>query len=43
MRTVVMRFGHALLVAVGVMEVTGWWGELITSMQSLITGVQLPL
>ncbi|KAF5990674.1 cytochrome c biogenesis CcdA family protein [Streptomyces sp. WAC00263] len=39
----VMRFGGALLVVVGVMEVTGWWGELIASMQSLISGFQLPL
>jgi cytochrome c-type biogenesis protein len=39
----VMRVGGALLVAVGVMEVTGWWGQLIASMQSLIAGFQLPL
>lgn len=39
----VMRVGGALLVAVGVMEVTGWWGQLIANMQTLITGFQLPL
>lgn len=39
----VMRVGGALLVAVGVMEVTGWWGQLLASMQSLIAGFALPL
>lgn len=39
----VMRVGGALLVAVGVMEVTGWWGQLLASMQSLISGFALPL
>ncbi|MFK4547159.1 cytochrome c-type biogenesis protein [Streptomyces tendae] len=39
----VMRFGGALLVVVGVMQITGWWGELIASMQSLVTGFELPL
>lgn len=39
----VMRVGGALLVAVGVMEVTGWWGQLLAGMQSLIAGFALPL
>lgn len=39
----VMRFGGVLLVAVGVMQVTGWWGQLIARLQTLITGFQLPL
>ncbi|KPC72036.1 cytochrome C biogenesis protein ResC [Streptomyces sp. NRRL WC-3753] len=39
----VMRFGGVLLVAVGVMQVTGWWGQLIAQLQGLITGFQLPL
>lgn len=39
----VMRFGGVLLVAVGVMQVTGWWGQLIARLQILITGFQLPL
>lgn len=39
----VMRCGGVLLVAVGVMQVTGWWGQLIAQLQTLITGFQLPL
>ncbi|MES4829337.1 cytochrome c biogenesis protein CcdA, partial [Streptomyces anthocyanicus] len=39
----VMRLGGVLLVAVGVMQVTGWWGQLIARLQTLITGFQLPL
>ncbi|MER5436114.1 hypothetical protein [Streptomyces sp. NPDC002588] len=27
----------------GVMQVTGWWGQLIVRLQTLITGFQLPL
>jgi len=38
-----MRFGGVLLVTVGVMQATGWWGKLITRLQTLITGFQLPL
>jgi len=38
-----MRLGGLLLVAVGVMRVTGWWGQLIARLQTLITGFQLPL
>ncbi|MFF5757439.1 cytochrome c biogenesis CcdA family protein [Streptomyces longwoodensis] len=40
---VVMRFGGVLLVAVGVTQVTGWWGQMIAQLQTLITGFQLPL
>lgn len=39
----VMRVGGVLLVAVGVMQVTGWWGQLIAELQTLIAGFQLPL
>lgn len=39
----VMRTGGLLLVAVGVAEVTGLWGELIVRMQVLISGWQTPL
>ena len=39
----VMRVGGVLLVAVGVMQVTGWWGQLIAQLQTLISGFQLPL
>ena len=39
----VMRTGGVLLVAVGVAEVTGVWGELIVRMQVLISGWQTPL
>ncbi len=39
----VMRCGGVLLVAVGVMQVTGWWGQLIAQLQTLITGFQVPL
>jgi cytochrome c-type biogenesis protein len=39
----VMRTGGALLVAVGVAEVTGVWGQLITQLQVLISGWQTPL
>lgn len=39
----VMRVGGGFLVAVGIMEATGWWAQLIASMQTLITGFQLPL
>ncbi|MGC5041114.1 cytochrome c biogenesis CcdA family protein [Streptomyces sp. DT190] len=38
-----MRCGGVLLVVVGVMQVTGWWGQLIAQFQTLITGFQLPL
>jgi len=37
-----MHFGGVLLVTVGVMQATGWWGKLITRLQTLITGFQLP-
>ena len=39
----VMRTGGALLVAVGVAEVTGVWGQLIAHLQVLISGWQTPL
>lgn len=39
----VMRTGGFLLVAVGVAEVSGLWGQLIARMQGLITGWQTPL
>jgi cytochrome c-type biogenesis protein len=39
----VMRAGGVLLVAVGVAEVTGVWGELIARMQGVISGWQAPL
>jgi cytochrome c-type biogenesis protein len=39
----VMRTGGVLLVAVGVAEVSGVWGELIIHMQVLISGWQTPL
>jgi cytochrome c-type biogenesis protein len=39
----VMRIGGGLLVAVGVAQVTGVWGELIVRMQVLISGWQAPL
>ena len=39
----VMRTGGALLVAVGVAEVTGVWGQLVTHLQVLISGWQTPL
>jgi len=39
----VMRTGGVLLVAVGVAEVTGVWGQLIIHMQVLISGWQTPL
>lgn len=34
----VMRAGGFLLVAVGVLLVTGWWGDLVASMQGWISG-----
>jgi cytochrome c-type biogenesis protein len=39
----VMRTGGVLLVAVGVAEVTGLWGQLIIHMQVFISGWQTPL
>lgn len=39
----VMRTGGALLIAVGVAELTGLWGQLIAGMQSMIAGWQAPL
>jgi cytochrome c-type biogenesis protein len=39
----VMRTGGVLLVAVGVAEVTGVWGQLIARMQTVIAGWQVPL
>ena len=39
----VMRTGGVMLVAVGIAEVTGTWGQLIASMQVLISGWQVPL
>ncbi|MFE2415816.1 hypothetical protein [Streptomyces hokutonensis] len=38
----VTHFGGVLLVAVGVMQVTRWWGQLIARLQTLTTGFQLP-
>jgi cytochrome c-type biogenesis protein len=38
-----MRFGGVPLVAVGAMQATGRWGQLIARLQTLITGFQLPL
>ncbi|MDX6222682.1 MAG: hypothetical protein QOD91_1736, partial [Frankiales bacterium] len=29
----IMRFGGALLIVVGLMLVTGWWGSLVATMQ----------
>jgi cytochrome c-type biogenesis protein len=39
----VMRVGGVLLVAVGVMEVTGWWTLLMNQLRPLVSGAQLPL
>jgi cytochrome c-type biogenesis protein len=39
----VMRTGGVLLIAVGVAELTGIWGELIAGMQTVIAGWQVPL
>lgn len=39
----VMRLGGVLLVAVGALEVTGWWTLLMNDLRPLVTGVQLPL
>lgn len=39
----VMRTGGVLLVAVGVAQVTGLWGQMIASLQVLIAGWQVPL
>lgn len=39
----VMRTGGALLVLVGVLQVTGVWTHVISSMQGWISGYQLPL
>ncbi|MGH8970658.1 MAG: cytochrome c biogenesis CcdA family protein [Actinomycetes bacterium] len=39
----VMRTGGVLLVAVGIAEVTGVWGDLIAHLQTLISGWQTPL
>lgn len=39
----VMRFGGALLVAVGVLEVTGIWTTLIAHLQGFIAGWRTPL
>ncbi|MET9819255.1 MULTISPECIES: hypothetical protein [unclassified Streptomyces] len=39
----VMCFGGVLLIAVGVIQVTGWWGQLIARLRTLITGFRLPL
>ena len=39
----VMRTGGVLLVAVGVAQVTGVWGQMIASLQVLIAGWQVPL
>lgn len=39
----VTRVGAALLVAVGVLELTGAWTDLVARLQSLISGTVLPL
>ena len=39
----IMRSGGILLVAVGVAEVTGVWGQLVVRLQTLIIGWQAPL
>jgi cytochrome c-type biogenesis protein len=39
----VMRMGGIFLVAVGALEVTGWWTLLMNQLRPLVTGVQLPL
>lgn len=39
----VMRAGGLLLVAVGVLQLSGAWTELIARMQGLISGTELPL
>lgn len=39
----VMRVGGALLITVGVLQLSGIWTDLIARMQGLITGTQLPL
>ncbi len=40
---IVMRAGGALLMAVGVLEVSGAWGALVARLQSLISRTTLPL
>jgi cytochrome c-type biogenesis protein len=39
----VMRFGGAMLVAVGVLEVTGLWLDILIHMQGWVAGYQTPL
>ena len=39
----VMRVGGAMLVGVGLLEVTGEWTALVARLQGLISGTQLPL
>jgi cytochrome c-type biogenesis protein len=39
----VMRFGGGMLVAVGLLQLTGLWGQLIVRLQTLISGTTLPL
>lgn len=39
----VMRVGGAMLVAVGLLQVSGAWAAMIARMQGLISGFQLPL
>jgi cytochrome c-type biogenesis protein len=40
----VMRLGGLMLIAVGVLLVTGWWGEMVTWLQvHLILGTEVPV
>ena len=40
----VMRFGGLMLIAVGVLLVTGWWGDMVVWLQvHLILGTETPV
>ncbi len=39
----IMRVGGVMLVAVGVLQVSGLWTQLIAQLQGLVTGFQAPL
>ena len=39
----IMRTGGALLIVLGLLQLTGLWTELITRMQGWITGWTVPL
>lgn len=42
-RLTVQRVGGGLLVAIGLLLVTGWWGDLVASLQGWVTGFEVAL